>query len=391
MQNKNLVVIWSDDYPFKHTAFNEKNSLLAKALILAGYDVTLTSLSSCDKEMTTVSGINDNIHWCNFDQKHIKFKPFRFFRAVLSEMRFILSLRKRYNKIYLISSYYPFPVFIFYYLFCKIYHIKLVLNIMEWHIDAYKYSLITKRIDAFLFDKFAVRLSKGTIAISELILSNLKRISSHSKYLLVPALTDLQKIDKVSLKNLYNFPYVLYCGGIGYLEVIELIIDGFEEYCISEANNNIHLILILHGKKCQLEMLQKKITTKSFASQVHILSDLDYNDLITHYKSASALLVPLRNTIQDKARYPQKIAEYAACARPIISNQIGQVERDFKHKLEIYFMKSYSTKGLSTALKEVLSNTELAQIISCNARKKAESYFNYQIYSNIIDNFFKSF
>ena len=37
-----------------------------------------------------------------------------------------------------------------------------------------------------------------------------------------------------------------------------------------------------------------------------------------------ALLIPLSNSEKDKARFPTKIAEYLASARPVVSSNIGE-------------------------------------------------------------------
>jgi glycosyltransferase involved in cell wall biosynthesis len=385
-----VVVIWSDDFPSRFTAFNEKNSLLAKAFMLAGYDVVITSISRSSKVEREISGITENIYWLNFCRNQIRLKLVRNVFAIFSEMRYILSLKLEYKKVYLISSYCPFPVFLFYSFFSKIFKIKLILNIMEWHIAQHDNASFIKRLNAYLFDKYAFRLSKGTIAISEMIISKLKNFSPNAKFLLIPALTDIRKVDEVQESCAFNFQYVLYCGGLGYAEVIEMILDSFEECGKNRGNKEIHLVLILHGKESQFERLKQKVTTMAKANKVHILRDLKYADLIRHYKNASALLVPLRNNEQDKARYPQKIAEYSACGRPIISTQTGQVGLDFTHKTDIYFMTSCSSQEIAKAMKEIIENKEMALTISSNARIKAETHFDYKLYSRQLDTFLKS-
>jgi len=388
--NKSVVVIWSDGFPFKLTAFNEKNSLLAKALILAGYRVILTSKSSPPCNSNAYFGIFEKIQWRFFIQNQIQSRLVRSMVAVFSEMKFLLTLKKNFNKVYLVGSYYPFTVFLFYSLFCLIFNIRLVLNIMEWHIGVYRNSSIQKRINAFLFDKYAVKLSKGTIAISEFIISNLKHYSHNYKFIFIPALTDIEKIDAIQGTNQFSFPYVLYCGGLGYAEVIATIIDGFEEYYKRYGNMNIHLVLILHGKNEQFRALMDIILQTLSSKNVHLLNNLPFRDLIRHYKNASALLIPMRDTLQDKARYPQKIAEYAACKRPIISNAVGQIGFDFKHKSDIYFMPSYTSADLAKAIKEVIEDKKIAFTITENARLKAETYFDYKLYSLPLHNFLKN-
>ena len=48
------------------------------------------------------------------------------------------------------------------------------------------------------------------------------------------------------------------------------------------------------------------------------------------YKNATAHLIPLSNSIQDTARFPNKISEYLASAKPIITTDVGEIKHYFK-------------------------------------------------------------
>jgi len=375
------VVIWSEGFPYKLTAANEKNSLIAKALIFADYDVYLTSKVT-NNSGRDFEGTIDRIYYRNFSHNQLKTRFIQYIFGVISETRFLLLLKKEYKSIYLIGSYTSIVRYLLYSIFCKIFRINLVLNIMEWHIATNKDLSIPRRVNAFLFDKYAFRLSKGTIAISEFIISNLKRNKSNTKFLLIPALTDVFKIDNIEESQGAKFNYILYCGGIVYNEVIETVINTFKE-----LKNGIHLVLILHGHNLLEEKLRNKIANDVYSDKIHVLSNLNYSSLIQYYKNAAVLLVPLRNSIQDKARYPQKIAEYSACSRPILSNEIGQVGSDFHHKTDIYYANSFTSNDLAEGIKLILQDEKLAEKISNNARKKAERYFDYKNYIKKLDQF----
>lgn len=383
MQKKKekTVVIWSEGFPFKQNASNEKNSLIAKALIHAGYEVYITSKGSYGKNIKNEGTVNQ-IHYKCFSRNKVKLSIFKYLYAVLLEIRFLLSLTRKFHRVYLFGSYTSLIIYFFYSAFCEISKIRLVLNIMEWHINAHEKLSRLKRINSYFFDRFAFQLSAGTIAISDLIITNLKSFSNNSKYLFIPALTDVSKIDDIKRSDAAKFKYALYCGGIGYINVIETIIDA-----VRELGNDIHLVLVLHGKNSQLERVKLYISNIHLSDKIHIVSDLSYSDLINFYKNAFVLLVPLRDTIQDKARYPQKIAEYAACGRPIISNDVGQVGKDFSHKTDIYFANSYISTDLAKGIHEIFKNENLAKEIGKNARLKAEQYFDYLNYSVKLDLF----
>lgn len=386
---KKVVIIWSEGFPCKKTAINEKNFLLAKALILAGYDVYLTSKLGYKYNIDSI-GVENGVQYINFGQKKRKFILINFLGSIIKELSLISSIKKKHSNVYLIVSYTPMVIYLFYFIFSKISRVNLVLSIMEWHIGAHKNMSFPIRMNSFIFDKYAIRFSKGAIAISEYIISKLKLFSKDSKFLFIPALTDICRINNIQIGKLPVKPYILYCGSIGYVDAINLILDSYDEYSRKINNKEISLLLILSGRGDHFITLRKNIESKGLPDQIQIMNNLSYSDLIKKFKGASVLLAPLQDNVQDFARYPQKIAEYAACGRPIVSNPIGQVGVDFSHKIDIYYADSFNPHDFALAIHEILSNRKMADFISVNAKNKAEKYYDYRNYSSKIDEFLRN-
>lgn len=381
-----IVVIWSEGFPYEISASNEKHKLIAKAITEAGYDVYLVSKRPYHDVKETY-GVSEGIKFINFHKKEVQLSYLSFLNSTFKEFCFLKKLRSKYNRVYLIGNYSPFIIYFSYSIVCKLFNIKLVLSIMEWHISLYKNSGLVKKCNAFLFDKLAIHMSKGSIVISDMIFKNLSKSLNEEKIILIPALTDIHRIDQVIKEKIFPFKYILYCGALSYKEVITTIILGFNKLVELGFNNEIHLILVLQGSPDQLNSFNAGLENIKCKNRIHVFSKLDYSSLIQYYKNAEVLMVPLRDTIQDKARYPQKIAEYTACEKPIISNEIGQVGTDFKHNHDIFFATDYSSEAICDSLKEVLSNLDLYQKLAINARIKCENYFHYSNYTKELDGF----
>lgn len=381
MKNK-TVVIWSDGFPFKYSASNEKNFLLAKALIPCGFDVILTTKSMHKSEPQ--EGIYEGVRYINFFKHHSPFKSYNYLRACFSEIIYLIKLKSEAPNLFLFASYTIFPLYVFYSIILKLFRIKLVLNIMEWHIAVFKNASINKRINAYLFDNFVILISSGAIVISDFIQKKFSAKKDSNKLLLIPSIADYDKINLITKKPDFIGNYILYCGGIGYLETIELIINAFE-LCAHKIEPD--LILVIHGNKSQIQNLKLKTLEKAYSKRIHIIEDLTHEILYSYYKNADLLLVPLRNNDQDRARYPQKIAEYAASGRPIISNAVGQIAIDFTNNKNIIFAKEFSKESYKESIIETLNNPELTKTISENIKLKGKNYFNCYQYSKPISNF----
>ena len=381
-----IVVFWSEGFPHEISASNEKHKLMAKALADIGYVVYLTSKKPF-QHSEIMYGIHEGLKYFNFHKKGNSLTYLSYLNSTFKEICFFKKLRRKNNRVYLIGNYSPFLFYTMYFVVCKFLKIKLVLNIMEWHISIYKNSKFIKKCNAFLFDKIAVFMSDGIIVISDLIYEKLSKTIYEKKIVKIPVITDIQLIDSIVKISIFPFKYVLYCGSISYLEVITLIVVSFNKLVDSGLSLEIHLVLVIQGSEGKISTFKNWILNDKYSERIHIYSKLDYSTLIQFYKNAELLLVPLRDTVQDKARYPQKIAEYTACERPIISNNIGQVGIDFQHKKNIFFAPDFSVEAISDSMNEVLRKLGHYEIMASNAKDKCKTYFHYSNYGTEMDRF----
>jgi len=251
---------------------------------------------------------------------------------------------------------------------------------MEWHLALLKGANITKRINAYFFDHFAARVSRGAIVISDYIYFKLASQKKNNKIIYIPVLTDIEKIDENDNSVNLGYKYFLYCGNIGYYDVVNLILDAYFVYRSLNPSYKEHLILVLSGENKLIDNFRSSIDAYVLSKDVNILSNIDYNILISLYKNSELLLIPLRESEQDKARYPQKIAEYSASGVPIVSNKVGQVGKEFSHKEDIYFADDFSSKSIAKAIQELMNDSELRNKIANKAKEKCLNLFDYKNY-----------
>ena len=116
---------------------------------------------------------------------------------------------------------------------------------------------------------------------------------------------------------------------------------------------------------------------------------MDYETLQSHYKGASALLIPLDpETIQDSARFPQKIAEYTASKKPMITTAVGEVKVYFDSRsayLATYDYVSYAHEMIKIE-KDALKARDIAE----NAYYIGKENFDIKATGYKLFNFLKS-
>ena len=177
--------------------------------------------------------------------------------------------------------------------------------------------------------------------------------------------------------------YFLFCGAAGYFEVIIFIIRSFELL----ENSDYQLKLIISGNKEHLEIVENAIMLSEKSDLIQIMSNLEYSQLQKYYMNATALLIPLRNTLQDKARFPHKIGEYLATKNPLITTKIGEIPLYLKHLDNAFVCENYDENEFSDMMAFVINNPELSNEIGQKGYKTGFKYFNYCNYGKPLIDF----
>jgi glycosyltransferase involved in cell wall biosynthesis len=89
------------------------------------------------------------------------------------------------------------------------------------------------------------------------------------------------------------------------------------------------------------------------------------------------LLIPLRNTPQDIARFPHKTGEYCASAKTIVSTNIGELKNYFKDKVNALLAENYDVAEYSTSLSYVIEEPEKCIEIGRKAHEVGKREFDH--------------
>ena len=125
-----------------------------------------------------------------------------------------------------------------------------------------------------------------------------------------------------------------------------------------------------------MEFIKQYISQNCTHSKVQIYNQIPYDELMSLYKNADGLLIPLQDTIQDKARFSQKIAEYLSTQNPIITNNIGDIKMYFKDRYNAYIAKSYTKEAFAEIMSEIIQNPNEAKEIGKKGYKTGLNNFD---------------
>lgn len=122
----------------------------------------------------------------------------------------------------------------------------------------------------------------------------------------------------------------------------------------------------------------------SAESRVSFSGYLTRPDLLRLYGRAHALLIPLFDDVRSQARFPTKIGEYLAAARPIVTTAVGEIPRFFEDQVNAVVCAPGDAGLYGAKIADLLRDPDLAASIGRRGRATAEAHFHYSQYSQAL-------
>jgi len=231
-----------------------------------------------------------------------------------------------------------------------------------------------------LFDKLAVNLCDKIIPISTALNSYILKLKCTAHTLIIPPICDFEYFESIE-PEITDKKYFVFCASISYEDVFLFIIESFLKI---KHQEEVTLHLVINGEVTNKTVKQLLAANKE---RIFVFSQLEYKNLISKYKGSLAQLIPLRNSYQDCARFPQKICEFLASRRPIVTTGFGEINHYFIDNLNAIVATDYEINCYSKKLEWVLNNPEKLQTIANNSYIFGCNHFDIHSYSPKIDKF----
>lgn len=380
---KNIVFVGLQNIPYARRAVDVRLMAFANIMSKKGNKIYISNLYTTipkDKRIIDVK-ISNNITILDMldisNSTNIIKKIFILLSIFIEFFNLVkLNSHKKIDVLHVSSGHYL--QLLVYKLLSKVVNAKMICQYMEFR-SAIERQNVYHKTNGKLIDKFGYKLSDGVICISNFLVQHIHKIKPTMLTIKIPPICDFEYINSIDRST--GKKYFLFCGFAGYLEVIKMIIDSYNLSIAS--NNNISLIIVTNGTKEEIDKVQRNITNAC----IEILSDVPYVELISLYKNAISLLIPLRNTQQDQARFPNKICEYIASKSTILSTSFGEMPYYFKDELNAVLSEKFDALSISHKMNWIIRHQDLLPIIEDNAYKIGLEYFDTRSYINTLDEF----
>jgi glycosyltransferase involved in cell wall biosynthesis len=375
----NVCFVGTSGFPFG-LAQVERQKLISKGLLQAGASVLIINRYGQQPEGTRI----DLLHESSFEgipfvyASGNPYRPTSFWRRNLGKLKgmfnefFLVRKEKRKEgKTVLLVSTLEFYNIVFYKLVSVILRVPMVIDNVEFFSAMNIPKSTFVKWDNHWYDHYASKLADKVVVISHFLKNMAVRQKKAEAIIQIPSIVEFEKFQT---KEIAKEPFFLYCGHAGYFEVIAFILNAYERL----TGYPYALYLVSNGAAWELDRLKKRISESPRAESIKLFSRLPMQELIDLYMTSKALLIPLRPTPQDKARFPHKIGEYTAARKPILSTKIGEVEKFFQDGDTALLADQYDETAFAEKMKLVMEQPALAEQIGLNGYNLGLQHFDHK-------------
>lgn len=371
-------------FPYEIAAVNTKVNSMAQSLLNQGHTVTIVGEPKGYSKISEVirNTTEDGISYVVFPSKDLS-SYYKNLKLIKKEIK-RLFVKNENNVLFLCEN----GNLISSYILAQIakkqgYHISTIYH--EWRLAFVSKYPWYKRRSFVLSDKYFGKWSDSILPISHFLLDKAKRFSKPQ--FILPILFRYEN-DLLSVQNVELAKTFTYCASAGYFSSVRFVLDSFLQY--RSEGGLYSLNLILSGTEVQLNSVKAYIKENGGDSFISIKTRLSDDDLKLNFYYSNALLIPLDPTnMQDVARFSQKISEYLASARPIITSNVGEIPFYFKDEKNA-LIADYDQSSYAKKLLFVEKNHEVTTQIGLNGFNTGLKYFNSDIICAKMVDFFNS-
>ena len=385
-----IASLGESGFPFQGRAAIEKLKLICKGLVYVGDEVHVLNRKGVfnpnEPLNEPATGVYEGIHYSYvggslYRPKDPISRNLMKLKGSFREYTYLRNLKRQGKLDVALVSTMRFTALLYYFILSRLLGFKLLYSYVELNTAMSSRQKFSQRLNDSLLRKYEFSLVDAVFPISELLIQEVKRRAPKKPYVKVPIICDFEsfQIEKAPVEK----PYFLYCGSLDYYEVLEFNLKAFE----SLEDRSYELHLITHGKPAQKETLKQRLEASPKRDLIHVFSGIPFDELIFRYVHASGLLIPLRPTVQDAARFPHKIGEYLASGNPIVTTNYGEVSHYFEDKVHALVADSYELQDFAHKMAFIIQNPEEARQIGLRGQELGWETFDYKAHGNAFHEF----
>lgn len=232
---------------------------------------------------------------------------------------------------------------------------------------------LLRPVETFYEEHFRTQADRTTV-ICSLLRQKALDLGVPSKTILrLPNGSDTEKLLPIELKTARErtkLPQDAFI--IGYVGTIferdaELMAEAFNQ--LTGIGPKAHLVIAGY---CPID-LGSMVNQPERVTQTGYLSETDLN---AYLASSDIFWLPLSDSNANRGRFPLKLTDYLAIGRPIVATRVGDIQTVLE-EYSIGFLSQPDPEDLAIQTLRLYKDPRMRQILGTNARRVAESRFNW--------------
>jgi glycosyltransferase involved in cell wall biosynthesis len=388
-----ILYLGENGFPFRMAAIN-RQKYIARGLVHNGWNVEVLCRKGVhetgDKRLENIqsSGTFESVRYkyCSgsiYRPKGLVSRNLQKVMGFFGEFKEILKYKRCHHVEAMVVTTFSYTQIVYYKLLSVFLKSKILLDVVEKNSTIAGRNGFLQKLNDFFYERYCYGLMDGILVISDQLKAFVQGIT-RKPIAKIPVVFDYDRIKPENKLNNTGHPYLLFCGHANYIHTIDFILEA---YNLVETKS-YDLKIVSNGS--QLNKVNTHISSHPRSAQISLLSGLTDEALFDLYKNANALLIPLFNTPQDIARFPQKISEYLASGNPIVSTNVGEVAKYFDHGKNAFLAEPDNRYEFSKMMDKAYSSSINSNAIGSAGRKLGLENFDFRKIGLDISNFIKA-
>jgi glycosyltransferase involved in cell wall biosynthesis len=274
-------------------------------------------------------------------------------------------------------------------LLCKALGIPVVQEMCEWFPSHPNRGRFTR----WLYRGPIFSNATGLLAISAFIERRVREVSSavnpRLRIHLLPSVVDAQPIlDTPPGRGGRPGEFCFVWCGVGYPDDVHFMVRALALLHREGHPCKLRLVSAVYAEWNPDSLRRYAVEQGALPDALEFTGALDDAGLIGSYKSATALLLPMWDDDRSKARIPNKLAEYMAAGRPVITSAVGDLGAFLRHGVNAYLGDPGSERDFAANMLAVMEDPARASRVGAAGQRTCLERLDFRYQSASLSRFF---
>lgn len=271
---------------------------------------------------------------------------------------------------------------------CRILGVPVVQELCEWILGEPTCSAFNK----WLYKRRIFELATGALVISKTIEHRVRERSAtvHPRLLVhrLPAIVDARRFlapVRVADGRVPAEPQFVYCGT--WLKDVRFLIRAFAS--VKRAGYACKLRMVGGwAEQNGQSIVEYAVSEGLSAGDLDLMGCVDDRTLEESYKGATALLMPLWDDDRSRTRLPNKMGEYLATGRPVVTSKVGDLTDFLIDNVNAYLADPGNESDFAEKMKSILLDPRRADKIGAAGQQACLVHLDYRAHTGGLAKFF---